>query len=128
MRRFNYRQYRIWVKFCKDLFLKKGYINQQKLNEQIQEKLGANSTHYRRKFIDMKLLSERNKLLYPGSLLYRFKQADFYFINKLTNIGEIKMINDEIHLFPVLNMTLKLPNNWKLIENSAEKQVFKLLS
>jgi len=128
MRRFNYRQYQIWVKFCRNLFLAKGYVNQQQFNIKAKEVLGINSTHFRKKFIDLGLLSERHLLLFPGNMLYRFKQPDFYFLNKLQTHGEIRFIDDEIHFSPVLNVSIEFPKNWELIENNTEKQIFKILS
>ena len=129
MKRLNSRQYRILVKFCRDLFQKQGYISQQKLNLLIKQNINPCATRYRRLLVEIMFLSERNKLMYPGPMLYHFRQQDFYIMNKLMKSGSVIIIDKEIHYSPAEpNNPIELPKHWEIISNNSKKQVFKLLS
>lgn len=134
MKRIDSRQYKILQKFCRDLFKNENYISEKRLNLLIQQQLNPCSTRYRRNLIELQLLSEKNKLFYPGEKLYHFKQNDTFTINKLMKYGEVKIVDNEIHLIPKNNDTntitdeIELPGNWDIRKKTKTKLIFNVKS
>lgn len=128
MKKINSRQYKNLLKFCRDLFKGSQYISEKSLNLLIQQKLNPCSTRYRRNLIELQLLSEKNKLIYPGEKLYQLKQKDLFTINKLLKIGAVQIVDTEIHFIPKNKDTntidVEKPENWDIRKKTKTKLIF----
>jgi len=73
----------------------------------------------------MQLLSVKNKLYFPGPLLRYFKAQDFFEINKLLKLGNVKIIDQEIHFHSIeCNPTIEIPAHWEIVENGNYKKIY----
>jgi len=127
MKRATPKQYKLLQKFCRDLFKDADYINERKLNYEIQNQISAFSTRYKNYLLQMQLLSVKNKLYFPGPLLRYFKAQDFFEINKLLKLGNVKIIDQEIHFHSIESSpTIEIPTNWEIVADSNYKKIFKI--
>ncbi|WP_300685493.1 hypothetical protein [Chryseobacterium sp.] len=126
MKTINSRQYKLLISFCRQIFKDQKYISQKRLNLLIQKELNPCSTRYRRNLIELKLIFEKNMNLYPGSMLYFFKQKDFFTINKLMKNDEVKITENLIQITSQDTKTINVefPETWELIHKSKTKLIF----
>lgn len=127
MKRTNPKQYRTMQKFCRDLFKKSNYISARKLSIEIQNNLSPFATRYKNYLLQMHLLTEKNSLFYPGPMLRHFKNNDFVIINKLLKIGNVDIVEDEIHFTTERrNPTFEIPEHWEMEVKNYYKRIFKI--
>lgn len=126
MKTINSRQYKQLTIFCKHIFKEQNYISQKRLNLLIQQQLNPCSTRYRRNLIDLQLIYEKNKLIYPGPMLYHFKQKDFFIINKLMKQGEVKILEKSVQFTTADTeaINIEFPGNWELQDKTKTKLIF----
>ena len=58
-------QQKIYEKFCKDMFRERSFICQKEFNNQILMKFNGNTTWYRRRMIELGLITENNRIIKP---------------------------------------------------------------
>ncbi|WP_312750509.1 hypothetical protein [Epilithonimonas hominis] len=55
----------LYEKFCKEIFRNKDFVCQKEFNNQILMKFNNNTTYYRKRMIELGLITEKNNLIKP---------------------------------------------------------------
>ena len=78
--------------------------------------------------VELQLLKEKNKLYFPGEMLYRFRQEDLRSISIIKDIGVVKIKNNEIHFTPKKGKDVEFyrPYSWVFMKRTKSKFVFKV--
>jgi len=58
-------QQKLYEKFCKDMFRERSFVCQKEFNNQILMKFNGNMTYYRKRMVELGLITEKNNIIKP---------------------------------------------------------------
>lgn len=125
MKKVSSLQYLRLVTFCRDIFRTVKYISEKSLNRLIQQQLNPSSTRYRRYMLELQLITEKNKLIYPGPMLSFFKQKDYNYIKTLQRSGPVQINGRQVIHSPTGKVQpAEMPERWSLVSADSQRRIF----